>query len=403
MLQSLSDTGNIFLDEAKIIFRDSGVIIFFFVVPLLYPLLYSWLYNNEVVKDLPTIVIDDSHTGTSRDFIRRLDATEGVWVKGYCNNLKEARQLMMQQKCRAVVNIPKTFASDILNGRQTTVSLYVDMSGMLYYKSALMSLTNLTVDMWEKVQIKHQTNITSRDEELSTQPIKYESVPIFNPSGGYGSFLLPAVLMLIIQQTLLLGIGLAAGTTRENNRYRTLVPIKKYYNGSLRIVFGKAMCYFIIYLFASAYITMFVPNIFHFLQLATFGDIMTILIPYLLGCIFFGMTVSNMIRYRENVILIVVFTSVPLLFLSGISWPGSSIHGVWKAVSVLFPSTFGINAFVKINSFGASLVDVRREFHWLWAQAGFYFLTTTFVYWRQIQRTRQIHGKNKFEKDIKLF
>lgn len=399
ILQAIYDTGKVFMDEMKIVLKDSGVVIFFFVVPFLYPLLYSWLYNNETARDIPTAVIDDSHTPTSRDFIRKLDATEGMDIMYHCNSLEEGKELMMRQECRALVHIPSSFTADILNGRQATVSLYADMSGMLYYKSALMSLTNLTVDMWEKIQLKNQTkNMTARDEELSVRPLTYEAVPIFNPAGGYGSFLLPAVLILIIQQTLLLGIGLSAGTIRENNRYGTMVPIIQHYNGPLRIVFGKAMCYFMVYLLSSAYITMVIPNLFHFIQLASFESIMTILIPYILACIFFGMTLSSLIRYRENVILVVVFTSVPLLFLSGVSWPGSSIHGTWQAVSTLFPSTYGINAFIKLNSLGADISDVQHEFRCLWIQAGIYFLTACLVYWRQINLSIHFRGLNSFQR-----
>ena len=44
------DAARIWRDEMRQIFKDEGVIIFFFLVPLIYPLLYSWIYNNEVVQ-----------------------------------------------------------------------------------------------------------------------------------------------------------------------------------------------------------------------------------------------------------------------------------------------------------------------------------------------------------------
>ena len=394
LYSAICDTGLVFIDEMKISFTDTGVIIFFFIVPFLYPALYSWLYNNEIMKDVPTAVIDNNHSSLSREFTRKLDATEGIWVKSYCNNIEEAKELMMSQECKAIVSIPESFSSDIIRKKQTSVSLYADMSGMLYYKSALMALTNVSLDMWEKIQISQMTTYTDEDNNLAVRPLEYKDVPIFNPAGGYGSFLLPGVLMLIIQQTLLLGIGLAAGTVRENNRYNTLVPIIQHHLGTFKIVFGKALCYFLIYMVTGAYITIAIPNMFHFIQLASFHDILALLIPYLLACIFFGITISSLIRYRENVIMIIVFTSVALLFLSGVSWPGSSIHGTWKAVSYLFPSTFGINAFVKLNSMGASFNEISTEFHCLWLQVGIYFITSAFVYWRQMKRSIRMRAEN---------
>lgn len=155
-----------------------------------------------------------------------------------------------------------------------------------------------------------------------------------------------------------------------------------------RIVFGKSLCYFAIYLLVTVWITLAIPRIFNFIQLAPARELIGILLPYVLASIFFGMTLSCIVRYRENVMLLVLFTSVPLLFLSGVSWPGSAISGMWKGVSYLFPSTFGINAFVKANSFGASLEDVRFEYQALWIQAAVYFFTACIVYWRQINMAR---------------
>ena len=141
-------------------------------------------------------------------------------------------------------------------------------------------------------------------------------------------------------------------------------------------------------LMISSIVLMAVPHMFHFLQLAPFMRIMAILIPYLLACIFFSLTFSCVVRYRENVMLIIIFTSVPLLFMSGISWPGSALAVPWRALSHIFPSTFGINAYVKANSMGASLSDVLPELRSLWIQVGVYFLLSVLVY--RIERIRQV-------------
>lgn len=52
--------------------KDEGVLIFFILVPLGYPLLYSWIYNNEVVRDVPVAIVDMSHSQESRKFIREV-------------------------------------------------------------------------------------------------------------------------------------------------------------------------------------------------------------------------------------------------------------------------------------------------------------------------------------------
>lgn len=378
----------VFLSELKRVFTDTGVIIFFLVVPLLYPIFYSWLYNNEVVHEVPAIVVDLAHTQMSRELTRRMDASPNVRIVGHEGSVEAAKKAMMTQDARGVILIPENFNHDVLTGKQTSVSLYVDMSSMLYYKALLTTLTNITMDMGTKISVSQRGLNTQREEEISAAPLQYEEVPMFNPAGGYGTFLIPAVLILVIQQTMLLGIGLSAGTVRESNPTRSLVSPDEVQYSSKQIIFGKALCYFLVYLVTSSYVLMVIPHLFHFLQLASFMRIMAILIPYLLACIFFSLTFSCAVRHRENVMLIIIFTSVPLLFMSGISWPGSALAVFWRALSQIFPSTFGINAFVKINSMGASLSDVIPELRSLWIQVGIYFLLSVLIY--RIERIRQI-------------
>jgi ABC-2 type transport system permease protein len=88
---------------------------------------------------------------------------------------------------------------------------------------------------------------------------------------------------------------------------------------------------------------------------------------------------SCLVRYRENVMLLVVFTSVPLLFLSGISWPQSAMPGAWQGVAMLFPSTFGVRGFVRMNTMGATLNDIQPEYIALWIQAFVYFVGTCII------------------------
>lgn len=385
--------------EMKQVFKDEGVLIFFILVPLLYPLLYSWAYNNEVVQDAPVVAVDQSHSSLSRDFLRRCDGTQGVKIVAYAADMEEAKEVMRQQGARGIIYIPSEFSDQLNRMEQTHVSIYTDMSGILYYKQILITTTNISLDLGADLQLMKLGNYTTREDEISTAPLQYEDIPMFNPAGGYGSFLLPAVLALILQQTLILGIGLSAGTAREENKHEALIPISRHYNGIFRIVFGKSICYFMIYAVIGSYITMVIPLLFHFPQLLQLKDLVAIMIPYLLACIFFGMTLSAMVRYRENVILLIVFTSLPLLFLSGISWPGSAIHGAWKGISYLFPSTFGVNAYVKMNNLGALLNDVHFEYRALWLQTGAYFFTACAVYRHQIILSHKRHLERKYQEE----
>lgn len=387
--QGLNGLFYIFRKELKATIKDQGVLIFFLLVPLAYPLIYAFIYTNEVVREVPTAVVDANNSSQSRKYIRMVDGSPDVHIQSYCADMEEARLLLKDQKVYGIIYIPESFSQDLAEGKQAHVSIYCDMSGMLYYKAILLANTETSLKMNKEIQVKRLGNTTERQDEVSTTPIEYESVSLFNPQDGFASFLIPAVLILIIQQTLLLGIGLSAGTARETNRFRDLVPISRQYRGTLRIVLGKSLAYLMIYAVMSAYILCLVPKLFSLVQIAQPATLFWFTLPYLLACIFFAMTCSIFIHHRESCMLIFVFTSVPLLFISGISWPGAAIPKFWEIFSWIFPSTFGINGYVRINSMGATLHDVLPLIRGLWIQTVVYFITTCIVYRRQIMLSRK--------------
>ena len=387
--ESLKDTCYIWKEEMKQMWHDEGVVIFFIIVPIVYPLLYSWIYNNEVVREVPVVVVDQSHSALSRQFIRLCDASPDVKILSHASDLEEAKTVVKRQEAKGIYYIPSDFESNIYRMQPATVSVYCDMSLMLAYKAVFQTAQAVTLDMGAELQKQLSGHYTQREEEISVRPLDFDEVPIFNPTGGYGSFILPGVLMLIIQQTLVLGIGLAAGTARENNRYKNLIPVSRHYHGMFRLVAGKGLAYFMIYAVMTAWLVLAVPAMFKFTTIGRWEDLAAFLLPYLLACIFFGMVVSCLVRYRENVLLLVVFISVPLLFMSGVSWPQSNIPGFWQGISWLFPSTFGIRGYVRINEMGGTLSDVLPEYQLLWLHALIYFILACLVYRYQIHVARR--------------
>lgn len=373
----------IFYSELKDILHDPGILIFILFVPLAYPLLYSWVYTNEVVREVPAVVVDESGSIRSREFIRSIDASPDVRIVARCRSMEEAKGWVMRHEAYGIYKIPRNFALDIWQHRQTTIGCYCDMSSMLYYKALYLAATDVSLEMNKDIKIERLGSMTERDKEITKMPVEYEHVKLYNPSSGFASFLIPPVLMLILQQTLLLGIGMQMGRTRERWQGFT-IPFDRHYKWAPNIVVGKALVYLGIYLVMGIYAFTCVNSWF---QLPRLGDYLTFLgflVPYLLACIFFAMTLSSLIYRREDCILIFVFLSVPMLFLSGLSWPTSAMPPFWKLVSCLFPSTFGMNGYVRIASMGCTLNEIRTEYIALWIQAAIYFTTACMMYRRHI-------------------
>lgn len=383
-MKSILNILQIWFKEVGNIFRDKGILTFILFVPLMYPLLYSYVYTNEVVREVPVAVVDDNNSSLSRKMIREMDAAPDLKVAARCNNMDEAHELVKRQDVYGIIRIPSDFTEKLAAGHQVPVALYCDMSSMLYYKALLLTVTNVSLETNKSIKVDHYTpGTTDRQDEINKMPIDYDYVPLYNPQSGFASFLIPPVLMLIIQQTLLLGIGMSMGNSRERNR-GSVIPFHPWYKNPIHIVIGKALPYLMLYIVLAVYMFTFVTRAFTLPQLGDYTTFVAFVIPYILSCIFLAMILSAFVYRREDCILLLVFLSVPLLFLSGISWPSPSMPGFWKYVSYLFPSTFGMNGYVKITTMGASLSDIKTEYMALWIQAGLYFILACLFYRLQI-------------------
>lgn len=380
------DTAKVWLHEMRDMFKDEGALLFVILLPLAYPLLYSWIYNNEVVREVPVAVVDNSHSQTSREFVRHVDASPDVRVAAWSNNLEEASRLVARQEVYGIILLPEDFDRQLGRMQQTHVSVYCNMGLMLTYKAIFQTCSAVAADMNSHIQITLSGNPTTREDQLTTHPMQVSDVPIFNNTGGYGNFILPGVLVLIIQQVMLLGIGIAYGTSYEKRRFSRLTPMYERRFGLARIMIGRTMGFFVLFLLIAAWVLLAVPRMFHFVQMLHFSDFLLFVVPYLLACVFFATTFSFFIRQRENVMLLVVFTSVPFLFMSGVSWPKSNIPEVWQWVSWFFPSTFGIQGFIKMNTLGGVFGDIIPEIKGLWIQTVIYGVFATLVTRWQVKK-----------------
>lgn len=375
------------------IFTDGGALLFCIVVPLIYPILYTIIYNGETVHEVPVVVVDDSRSALSRDYVRRLDATADVRVMGVCAEMNEAQQHVQHRESYGIVHIPSDFQKTLNTGGQAHVQAYCDMSGLLYYKAILIANTEVSLDMNAQIKVSEAganpiaaasgiAGGTAEQKTVMQHPVQYEYVNLYNPQGGFATFLIPAVLILALQQTMILGVGLISGTRRERE-----LSVKREGNTLVQL-FGVALAFLTVYVPMCFYELGVVPHLFDLPQLGNPWEVAFMMVPFLLAVFLFGVCVGSISRHRENIILIMVFTTIPILFMSGVSWPGSALPPFWKYLGYLFPSTFGINAFIKLNNMGAHFDSIHFEYIALWVQCLVYALLAWGV-------TRRVHKSDR--------
>jgi ABC-2 type transport system permease protein len=376
------NTAGYFTDEMKIILHDAGAVLIFIIAMIIYPLFYSTAYQNETIRDNPMAVVDLDHSVLSRQLSRMVDASEQLKVTCKPGSLKEAEQLFYDGSIRGIMLIPADFEKEILKGQQTRVTVYCDASYFLLYKQvysgAIYSSGTFGAGIEIKKMLAEGKNISQAVDQQD--PLKVKSYNLYNPSGGYSNFVMPGIILIIMQQTLLIGIGLLGGTTRERNRFHHHRGPVALPGGSAAAVLGKSGAYLLIYLFNSLYAMLLVPKWFSFPDQSGFLPTLILLIPFILSTSFLGLTVSVLFKRRVNSLLFMVFLSPCILFLSGLSWPASSIPPVLYSLAHIFPSTLMVPAYLRLRIYGADLSSVSFEWGWMLVQMLTYFILACIAY-----------------------
>ena len=212
----------------------------------------------------------------------------------------------------------------------------------------------------------------------SASPAEILLQPIFNPVGGYASYIVPAAFVLILQQMLLIGASML-----------TVIAIAQT-GGAFTSVLGRGVAHLSIYLPALALYFIVLPRFYGFSTLGQPLQLFAIASLFVLATSFMGQMAGAWFKHPETPTLIFLGTSLPQLFLAGFSWPREAIPEQVLAASYIFPSDFAIDGMVRIDQLGASLWDVARDWRGLWLLAIVYFvLAVISAAW---VKRRQAHG-----------
>ena len=402
----LKDFWGIFCHEFRQIFSDSGVLLIFLVAGLAYPLLYNVVYLNGILSDTPIAVVDNADCPESHRFIREIDATREVEVAAKCVNMAEAEKMMQERKVNGILMFPSDFGEKLARNETSTVSLYADMSSFLYYKNALMATNFVMLHEVGQIQMERYSmlGMTEQSASQTVKPLGYEDNNPYNRASSYSFFLISAILMIIIQQTLFYGMSLLVGTARERNHSFASLPDRLEGHGVGRVVLGRGGAYWLLYLAVGMYIAFIVPAIFGIPQRGEFHDVLALLVFFITDCVFFSMTWSTLITRRESVFVLFLAMSPVALFLTGCSWPTVAFPGFWKVFSYIFPSTFGAQGFINMSTAGGDMGAADVQMKAMIVQTIIYFfLACAAIYienWVLRHKEALIEKRNRFEKRV---
>ncbi len=362
--------------EFKLIFRDKAVFFSFIGVAILVSFIYGFVYSKEVLENLPIAVVDNDNTTHSRQLLRMINASQQVEIQGYYSDFNEAKKSFNENKTRGVLVIPKHFSKTLQRSEQPSVSIYADASYMLYYKQFLTAVKTSVSYLNAGVQIKKKSAEGNLPQVAKNKalPVRGKVVSLFNPNTGYGTFLIPIVLMVIFQTTMLTAIGILGGTMREGNKMAKMYPHANSFLGTLPIVMGKATTYLVLSLMILSVMLGVVLPLYGIKVRTSWLNIIVFMIPFLLSIVYLGIFLTSFFKRREDAILWIMFSSIPAMMVTGFSWPMEAMPTWVSVVSHFAPSTLGAKGFIALSQMGADFSIIKTEWLMMWGLCIFYLV-----------------------------
>lgn len=370
-----------FLEEFKRIFHDPGAMLILIGAMIIYPIVYSIAYKNNVLRNIPIAMVDLDHTNLSRKTTNMLNASQQMDITQNPGSLEEAQQLFWDGAVNGIIIIPNGYEKAVYRGEQTNLSVYCDATYFLMYKETLTGTISTIGTLGAGIEIKRliASGQNMNQAIKARDPLPTKIYSLYNPAGAYASYVMPGIIIIILQQTLLVGIGLVGGARKEKGKKGMRLAGALKGHGAYPILTGRAMVYFFISCINATFSLVWVYAWFGFPAKGELFHIAILMVPYIFSVIFLGLSLSQLFKRREHAIMFLVFMSPLVLFLSGLSWPASTLPQPLYWLAHIFPSTVMVPGYLRLRTMGVSLSDVQFEFWFMTAQMVIYYFLSGWI------------------------
>lgn len=329
---------------------DKGVLLIMVLAPLLYGFFYPWPYANQAVTRVPVAVVDHDHSSLSRQVTRFAQASPRLDVRMVTGDEGEARDALWRGDIEGYALLPRDLRRDVLRGSRVVVTIEANGSYALLNKAVLYGFSEAAGTVSAGVEVKklQAGGQSALQAQASRNPVNVQMVALFNPTEGYGSYVVPAVALIIIQQTLLMGVGMLTGLWAETGQHRANAATwLGRVLGFSTIGYASGLLYFGWIFLAQ-----------DFPRGANTSGALLLLALYVPAICTLGSLLGVWCGNRERALQVLLFTALPMAFVSGFSWPAEAMPEALQMLRWLFPSTAGIQASLRLNQMGAPLADV---------------------------------------------
>ncbi len=360
--ETFSGLWKVILRETGRIAHDKDLITILLLAPLVYCFYYSSLYWNKTEKDVPVAVVDMDNSQFSKEFIKRLEVHENTTVKFVTGDLSYAKSKMDEMDIHGIIYIPSESEKNMKLSNKIVIKAFLNTSRFLVSNDINKAVTDVSFSINDDVKLKYfeSSGLSTKEAENAIEPVKTDIRPVFNITETYGDFLIPGILMLILHQTLLIGLSESIAKEREEK------TLNEFYTASYRntavAIAGKAAFYFILF---GAYSVFTLSIIFSIFKINLFGNLLLLsllLSILLISVIFMGFLISSFFKRKILALQLIAFSSYPLFFITGYAFPRHTIPLAIRWFSDLFAITPFFEAYRRLTQMGAGFENILPEF-----------------------------------------
>lgn len=308
------------------------------VAPVLCTIFFSSLMGEGLPTKLPTGLVDNDDTKTTRTIIRIIDSMEETDFVARYSSFSEARRAMQRGEIYCFFYIPNKMTEDAIANRQPRLSFYTNeaylMPGTLVMKDLRRACELAGIALTRETL--YGKGLTEKQAMGVLQPIVVETHPLNNPYVDYSvclnNTIVPGILILLVMLSTTYTIGLEWKLCTQRELYyisgysSTMALVGKLLPQTL--VFSLMFFFYDVYFYK---ILMFPCNS-GILPMMLLG-VISVLAAQAFGVFLFGLFLGQM-RMAMSLCSLWGVLSVSM---SGFAFPVPAMSGILQSLAWFFP------------------------------------------------------------------
>lgn len=346
--------------EWRMILENKKLRSLMLVAPFLNALIVCGVYAPSYVTEVPIAAVQQDHSALSQRMIRWLDQHQKVQVTRTLSDVSEADALLKEGKISGYVVFEKDFSQRLKRNEDARVLVFCDATNMVVANTINAAAQGVVQTFSAGLAMNKARKLGAFKEQAQSlaSPIRAEIRPLGNPSFSYADFMLPGMLLTVLQQVILLALAFSWAGERES---QTLSELRSLSQRFWVILVGKNLPHFVIH---SLWLLIFLSVVLPLSSVSSeahWGSLILFSIVFVLVMVGWGTWVSLALGDRLGATQALMFLSVPSFILSGYTWPAASLPLPLQVVSQILPLTHSAVMFRKIYGMGLEITAFPRE------------------------------------------